>query len=617
MKSKFTKSYFLKFFQNHKVLIALLIIGSILRILFLDKQSLWIDEIHSLNESNPDFSFSQLYDALLASDPHPPLYFLLVQLFFKIFGYSTFVLRLVSAIFGILGLVVIYKLGKEFVNKKVGLIAVALLTINYFHLYYSQEARMYSMLFFTTSLSFLYLLKFIKKPNVNSAILHGFFASLMIYTHFFALFGLMAQYLVLLTLLFTIHKNKILNNLKYIIISGMITLVLYIPCFKILLSTANKTSFWIPVPPNNVYSEIFKNFFGNSEIVILFVFVFFFSFLFKIFNKQSSDYKIEKDKDYININVLVLFTWIFVVLIIPLILSYINLPMIIDRYFINILPAIIIIISIGVYYIKNKVASSLILILFLVFSMVDVLIVKNYYNQVTKSQIREVSEFLTDRHNESDDIVTELSWYFPFYLKNKVLINDSMEKYLLDVQKGIRKIKPFWHLNAHIKSNMSSNEIISYLNEYYFLEDNIQLFDSYAIRYVPKSRYNILEFNLDQYKLNATHKIQYNIEKFELNNNKIIISGWAFLDNLNSKNSEVIILAVNKEKSFKIPIKHILREDVTLYFKSKKDLNFSGFDNDISLEYLSKGSYQIGILIINKSLNKIGIQLTDQYFEIQ
>jgi hypothetical protein len=249
--------------------------------------------------------------------------------------------------------------------------------------------------------------------------------------------------------------------------------------------------------------------------------------------------------------------------------------------------------------------------------MVDVLIVKNYYNQVTKSQIREVSEFLTDRHNESDDIVTELSWYFPFYLKNKVLINDTMEKYLLDVQKGIRKIKPFWYLNAHIKSNMSSNEIISYLNEYYFLEDNIQLFDSYAIRYVPKSRYNILEFNLDQYKLNATHKIQYNIEKFELNNNKIIISGWAFLDNLNSKNSEVIILAVNKEKSFKIPIKHILREDVTLYFKSKKDLNFSGFDNDISLEYLSKGSYQIGILIINKSLNKIGIQLTDQYFEIQ
>lgn len=617
MKSKFTKSYFLKFFQNHKVLIALLIIGSILRILFLDKQSLWIDEIHSLNESHPDFSFNQLYDALLASDPHPPLYFLLVQLFFKIFGYSTFVLRLVSAIFGILGLVVIYKLGKEFVNKKVGLIAVAFVAINYFHLYYSQEARMYSMLFFTTSLSFLYLLKFIKKPSVNSAILHGFFAGLMIYTHFFALFGLMAQYVVLLTLLFTIHKNKILNNLKYLIISGMITLVLYIPCLKILLSTANKTSFWIPVPPNNVYTEIFKNFFGNSEIVILLIFVFFFSFLFTIFNTQSSDYKIEKEKDNLNINVLVLFTWIFVVLIIPLILSYINLPMIIDRYFINILPAIIMIISIGIYNIKNKVASNLMLALFFVFSVVDIFIVKNYYSQVTKSQIREVSEFLTDHHNESDDIVSELSWYFPFYLKNKDVINNSMENYLLDVQKGIRKIKPFWYLNAHLKSNNSSSENISYLNEYYFLDDNIHLFDSYAIRYVPKSQYNFLEFNLDQYKLNATHKIQYNIEQFEVINNKIIISGWAFLDNLNSKNTEIIILAVHKDKSFKIPVKHILREDVTLYFKSKKDLNFSGFGNDISLEYLSEGSYQIGILMINKSLNKTGLQLTDKYFEIQ
>ena len=70
-----------------------------------------------------------------------------VDFIFKVFGYTTFVARLFSAILGILSIYGINILGKELINKKVGLISALILTINPFHLYFSQEARPYILLF--------------------------------------------------------------------------------------------------------------------------------------------------------------------------------------------------------------------------------------------------------------------------------------------------------------------------------------------------------------------------------------------------------------------------------------------------------------------------------------
>ena len=61
-----------------------------------------------------------------------------------------------------MGMVAIYLLAKELMNKKVALFSIALLAVNYFHIYYSQEARMYAMMFTTTVFAFYFLIRFIK-----------------------------------------------------------------------------------------------------------------------------------------------------------------------------------------------------------------------------------------------------------------------------------------------------------------------------------------------------------------------------------------------------------------------------------------------------------------------
>ena len=72
-------------FKNNYVLTIVLLIAAMLRFYHIDYQSVWLDEVHTLNEANPSLSLPELYNAVLQSDPHPPLYFILVHFIFQIF----------------------------------------------------------------------------------------------------------------------------------------------------------------------------------------------------------------------------------------------------------------------------------------------------------------------------------------------------------------------------------------------------------------------------------------------------------------------------------------------------------------------------------------------------
>src|SRR5690606_3381699 len=111
----------------------------------LDFQSVWMDEIYTLNVSDPSLTFKQMHDEVISREGFPYLYFILLRFFYAVFGYTEMVARLLSAIGGIAGVVAIYVFGKHIFNKQVGLIAAFLLAINDFHIAASQEARPYTL----------------------------------------------------------------------------------------------------------------------------------------------------------------------------------------------------------------------------------------------------------------------------------------------------------------------------------------------------------------------------------------------------------------------------------------------------------------------------------------
>jgi mannosyltransferase len=606
-------------FKSNYTLLVILFVAAVLRFFHIDFQSVWLDEIHTLNEANPNLSLSELYDAILGADPHPPLYFIVLNFVFKIFGYTTFVARMFSAVVGVAGIAGVYFLGKELFNSKVGIYASLLLSVNYFHLFYSQEARMYSLLFLTTTFSFYYLTRFIKLPTLKSALIYGISSTLMIYCHFFALFTLVSQYLILLFFVFNAHKTTGKKFFFYTAVSGITSLILYLPVWGIFQKAAERTSIWITMPTLDVYTEIFKEFFGQAELVIIFVVILVALFFIQLSKETKTDRKINPDEDHLIFSFLILFVWISITLLIPLIRTYTALPMLISRYFINVLPAVILMIAIAVSYIRNEVVRYSILIFIFVFSLTDIVIVKKYYSKVDKEQFREVSQFVIDNNSSQDPVVSTLGWYFPFFLDNDkvktTIVNKPLETYVSEVIQDSTKFRPFWHVEIGNHELPLSDASRKFLETKFVKEHSTEVFRGRAVHYssIPSK---ITEIDISKFKpLKARNgdDFTYYIDAFTIESNILRTSGFAYFRDQPANDSELDLVLISDEKAFKIPSQSDRRDDVTTYFKSPHDLGNSGFSAKLSFRNLDPGTYQLAIILRNKTTKKEGLVLCDRY----
>lgn len=130
-----------------KVLLAALI----LRLISLT-QSLWLDEAISFTAVK-NYHFWEIITKFAPGDVHPPLYYLLLKLWTDIFGYSEISLRFPSVIAGVIAVFLVIRIGEKLFNRKIGLLAGLFLAVNPLAIYYSQEARMYSLVLLTVLLT--------------------------------------------------------------------------------------------------------------------------------------------------------------------------------------------------------------------------------------------------------------------------------------------------------------------------------------------------------------------------------------------------------------------------------------------------------------------------------
>lgn len=144
------------------------ILGIIVRLLFINKtEGLWNDEYVSwIVASQP---LTNGFFENIKSQCHMPFYYLYLKTFMTIFGQSDLVLRLSSAFAGAVSIPVMYLVGKQ-QNKKTGLLLAFFTAISSFLIYYSQEVRLYSILFLFSALSLLFTLKILQKTNLRNLI---------------------------------------------------------------------------------------------------------------------------------------------------------------------------------------------------------------------------------------------------------------------------------------------------------------------------------------------------------------------------------------------------------------------------------------------------------------
>ena len=155
------------------------------RLVGLGGKSLWVDEADSL------YFASQAFPDILSRlcDPHPPGYYLLLRAFLAC-GHSEFWMRLPSAIAGVLTVPLLAVLGRELgvayglpgLDWRTGALASLLLAVAPLHVWYSQEARMYSLVTFLGVCAVYFALRFARRRRVIDALAYVIPASAALLT---------------------------------------------------------------------------------------------------------------------------------------------------------------------------------------------------------------------------------------------------------------------------------------------------------------------------------------------------------------------------------------------------------------------------------------------------
>ncbi len=255
-------------------LIIVTILGLLLRFYNLGLNSLWLDEAST--NTFAIMSISGIWQATAGGEFNPPLFYWLEHLIL-VFGNNEFTLRFIPALFGVLTIPLIYFAGKEFMDRNVGIIAAAAFAFSPFLIFYSQEARAYSMMLFFVAFSMVFYFKALKTNDLKNWALFGILSALAFWSHFYA-FVIIASLILYALFLQIGNIRKNLQNLKMIALSIVVFVVLCFPLILLaiqLFATRTSSAPAFGIQGLGIISETFRQLSGFSDIPMFLLLILF------------------------------------------------------------------------------------------------------------------------------------------------------------------------------------------------------------------------------------------------------------------------------------------------------------------------------------------------------
>jgi len=218
-------------------LIAVLLLSFGVRLFRIQHHNIWGDEAFSIAFSK------QALNLVLSSgaETHPPLYHALLHVWISLVGESIFSLRYFSVLPGVTLIAIVFVLGRRLFGSQMGLLTAAMMGISSFAVYYSQEARMYSLVACFCAIAFYAHLRW--EITDSGRWLFIFVAGILaaVFTHYYSFFVLLAQNLYM----FQQRKNSLQQWRKWIWVQIFIFLI-YIPWASVQLDfiTSKASARW-------------------------------------------------------------------------------------------------------------------------------------------------------------------------------------------------------------------------------------------------------------------------------------------------------------------------------------------------------------------------------------
>lgn len=397
------------------MIFSILITATFLRIINLN-QSLWLDEATQVILSSD--SIKNILSTH-GADFHPPLSYLILH-YWMMFGVSEVWLRLLSVAFGVLTIWIIYKFSLLVFNKKIGLLSAFLLAIAPYHVYYSQEVRMYAEAAFFACLSMYFFYLTIQKNKFLNNFGYIISTSALIYTHYDGFFLIFAQMIYL----WVYKRNQfsyLLKNIFFVFIfflpwvpqfllqlTGGLNIDQYLPGWRDILSTP----FYKAVPLIFLKFSLGRISFENKQFYIVLA-IFIFSIVgYLLYNGI-------KNVAYID-NRIVVF-WFSIPIIFSILISF-KIPLNQPFRILYVLPALCILLALGIANLKYF-QKIFLWCLIIIFTMGLSLY---YFNsKYWREDWRKAVEVVSRKNGEDNLVVFAWSEPFPpykFYAKEKLAV---------------------------------------------------------------------------------------------------------------------------------------------------------------------------------------------------
>jgi mannosyltransferase len=228
------------------ILVLVLLVAFGLRLYSLSDKEMWYDEAFAVLYAEKGLA-SIVYGTVTpvegaAADIHPLLYYFFLHSWMGI-GQNPFIVRFPSVVFGLVSICLVFRISGILFDEKVGLLAAILAAISPFHIWYSQEARMYSLLCLLSLLSVYLFVKASRSGKWRHWIGFGLSTGVALYAHNLAFLIVVALDLVVLLR----RRWALLGRL---VVAHLVSLLLFLPWLLLVPGQFAKVhqAYWIPRP---------------------------------------------------------------------------------------------------------------------------------------------------------------------------------------------------------------------------------------------------------------------------------------------------------------------------------------------------------------------------------
>jgi hypothetical protein len=394
-----------------------LIIGFALRFYTFDQRSLWIDEIHTFNDSRDDLRGQINFYKETPTYLHPPLFFVLTHLFHP-FTNPERDLRILPLIFGTLSIPLFYFLAQSF-SSAIALPCTLSLTFMAYHISLSQEGRCYSLILFLGMLGLYFFQKHLKTSKRRCLLLTALLYAILFYTSYSSIPFIFFSQILWFYRTDNEVKKPVLSSL--LILNGFL-LLFCVPWILFIALNYKGQSIMEPFHTEGTGSFasmiywILKDWSSHASLVIASTILF---VLFPFFSKSKR-------------NAIILLAIIFL----PTSGLYLFCKasqmthFISSRYFINFLPLFFITnyMSLGVIETKSEALKKIprLTMLFMILFIVSNLIILPLYYRSEKQNFRGLVAYLNDQIRDGDKIIVAnasdilgILHYFKVYPTNR------------------------------------------------------------------------------------------------------------------------------------------------------------------------------------------------------